>query len=1012
MLSLPRTDSSSRKAGLRLDTSQGAFTDRGGSYPIVPKKPHLSLVSKRIQDHSAPMPPVSSGKTLTTEEILTINRWIEEGAQYGKLWSFESIPQTISIPKVSSNWVKNDIDKFILERLNKEGLKPSEPAIRSRWLRRVTLDLTGLPPTLEELERFTNDTLSGSFERVVDQLLSRPQFGEHMAVEWLDAARYSDSYGYQSDLISPTWPYRDWVVKAFNENMPYDRFLTEQIAGDLVAIPTPQTRLATAFNRLHRQSNEGGSIAEEFKSIYAADRVDTFGTAILGLTLGCARCHDHKYDPITQREYYQLVSFFNSIDEFGLLLSSEIVPTPSVLLPNKAQQEKWSELKDSVKVSTVALEASKENSDSRFQLWLNSSPVQSIIPDELAQFSFEAVEGDKFVNEMGGKSFGQKVGSLEVVPGYEGNAVQFDGECGLAIRGLESRDRWDPFSWSFKVKDSVYSKNQVVLLHRSGGTDVGFCGFDLVLQDGILTARIMRHWPGNAIAIRTKVQIPKDKWTSVGWTWDGSGLATGLKLFVGDHQAPIDVLRDHLWKKVNAYGDLGGSGGDWTFGTRFRDAGFKGGLIDDISYFSRSISNLEMIQSMGYSSLQIALKNSVSNRNELKAYYDSAIDPDVRLTQIRIQNAQRNLAEFEEGLLEVSVMEELPQVLPTYLLPRGQYDAVVTEADRVARSVPASLPQLKGKRQADRLSLAAWACSPENPLTSRVAVNRIWQLLFGTGLVETSENFGVQGSRPTHPELLDYLSRGFIKSKWNFKELVRQIVLSATYRQDSKTTPSLHKLDPQNRLYSRGPSQRLSAEMIRDTVLFASGLLDSRVGGPPVNPYQPAGIWRENNTMSPEFVQSKGTDLYRRSLYSTWKRTTPVPSMMLFDTSSREACTVRRQKTSTPLQALVLLNDIQFVEAARVLAESVYRDNKSQKDQFEKIFLLLAGRSPDPTESKILTKSFQEQLALFDSDQNSAKKLLHIGDTQPLEYENLAEIAALTIVVQTVMNSDVVLWKR
>lgn len=990
-------DASSRKADLRLDTPQGAFADRGGRWPIVPGKPKDSLVIQRISDPDSPMPPHESGKTLSAAEKALLTRWIAEGAEYGRLWSFEPLPSKIKVPVVKGTWAKDDLDRFILQRLNSVGLTPTRPAPPERWLRRVTLDLTGLPPTESEVLAFR---AKQDYEKVVDRLLASPHFGERMAVDWLDAARYSDSYGYQSDLLMPTWPYRDWVVKAFNENLPYDQFLTEQIAGDLLPSAARDQILATAFNRLHRQSNEGGSITQEFKTEYAVDRVSTFGTAFLGLTLGCARCHDHKFDPITQKEFYQLFAYFNSINEFGLILSSEIVPTPSLLLPIPEQEQQLGELKAQVGAANRTLSEAAQTSAERYRQWIAAKPEIRAIPGLLGNFSLDAYT-DKFVDANGGQAFGQKIGNPKVVDGVKGKALELDGDNGIVFRGLPGRERWDSFTWSFWVNDPRQT-GPVVLLHRTGGTDVGFCGLDLMLENGYLTARVMRHWPGNAVAVKSKIQVPKDKWSHVGWSYDGSSRAAGLRLFLNGKPLPTSVVVDRLWKKISAYGDLGPSGGEWSFGQRFRDAGFKGGKIDEVAFANRALSEIEVAHLFDGRALTDPQAN-------LHDYFVAAIDPKVLAARSELQKAHQSLVGFEEGIREISVMEEATPQIPAYLLARGAYNA---PKEKVSRGVPAALPRMK-PGPSNRLDLAKWATRPDHPLTARVAVNRLWQMVFGVGLVETSENFGTQGSQPSHPELLDFLARRFVNEGWDVKKTLKHFVLSATYRQDSvrpktQSGKAGSQVDPLNRLYARGPSNRLSAEMIRDTALAASGLLNAKLGGAPVNAYQPAGIWTENNSMTPSFVQSTGTDLYRRSLYSTWKRTTPVPSMMMFDATSREACSMRRPTTNTPLQALVLLNDIQFVEAARVLAEKTLESKRG----IDFAFVRLAGRKPDASEAAVLNRTIREQRAIFAADPPSAAKLIAVGASKANPALNPVELASMTVAVQTILNADAVIWKR
>lgn len=979
-------DSSSRQAGLRLDTFAGATA---GSV-VVPGKPEASLILKRVTSKDSPMPPAETGKHVTPAEAEVLRRWIAEGAKYAVHWAFLPVPQKVSVPQVGDGWAKNDIDRFVFAKLQANGLKPTAEAPPERIQRRVALDLTGLPP---------GDKVDQPYSTYVDKLLASPAFGERMAVEWLDAARYSDSYGYQSDLLAPFWPYRDWVVRAFNANMHYDEFLTKQLAGDLLPNATTDDRLATAFNRLHRQSNEGGSIPADFKNAYAVDRVETFGTAVLGLTVGCARCHDHKYDPITQREFYQLYSYFNSINEFGLLLSSEIVPTPSVLLPTEAQKAeiaKWKaeteRAKDELKVARKSALVGQERHPS---------------PDAQRHAFSLGPDGKLTSNIKDSKAKADLVGTPKLIAFDAGQALELSGDDGIVIRGLPAKERYEPFTWLLTIKDPRQT-GSVVLLHRTGGTDVGFCGFDLMLEDGRLTARVMRSWPGNAVAVRTKQQVPKGEWTRVAWTYDGSGSAAGLKLFIGGEPAEVDVVADRLWKKINAYGDLGPSGGDWSVGQRFRDAGFKGGGIDEVIFLGREagptevhvMSKLEPVHTPGeWAQLE----------REKEAYAD---DPAVQAALKHLREAQEKLTAAEEGVLEVEAMEEAKTPTPTYVLFRGMYDAPVTEKDRVVRDTPKVFSPLKPQGKNDRLALARWATRKDNPLTARVFVNRIWQMLFGTGLVESSENFGIQGSLPTHPELLDFLARRFMDSGWDIKGLVKEIVTSATYRQDSTRNAAGMEKDPQNKLLWHGPSMKLSAEMVRDNALSAAGLLNTKMGGPPVNPYQPAGIWTENNTMTQAFVQSKGADLYRRSLYSTVKRTTPVPSMLVFDGGSRESCVVRRPNTSTPLQALVLMNDVQYVEAARVLAERVMKSRGTLAERVDLAYSLLAGRSPDAPTSALLRQTYDEQYRTYTTYPAYIDKLLAVGDKKPDPTLDKTQLAAMTVVCQAILNSDAVVWKR
>lgn len=989
-------DSSSRQVGLRLDTFIGATADRGGRFAVVPGKPSESLLVQRINSESAPMPPVSSHKSLTSSQKELLAEWIRQGAEYSVHWAFVPLPAVVPVPRVDSPWVRDDLDAFVFDRLREEGLSPSREATHERWLRRVFLDLTGLPPTVTDMSSFIS---GGDYTRVVDGLLASPRFGERMTVWWLDAARYADSYGYQSDLIAPVWPYRDWVVRAFNSGMPYDQFLTEQVAGDLIPGATRDQILATAFNRLHRMTNEGGSIAEEWKTEYAMDRAETFGTAFLGLTVGCARCHDHKYDPLTQKEYYQLFAYFNSIDEFGMLLSSEIVPTPSLLLPTEEQEKRLTELKDEVRAARNSVEKAVEDGAGKGLEWIQRGIVPTVRPS--LHVDFESRIGNRFVNTVTGMGAVDPLSGVKTGVGRAGAGIVFSGDDGIAVRGLGAKERWDEFSWSFWIKLPTASEGSQVVLHRTGGTDVGFCGFDLVLEGGRLTARAMRHWPGNAVAIRTRDPIREGEWVHVGWSWDGSGNAHGMKLYMDGREAMTETVQDSLWKTINAYGDLGLGGGDWTFGARFRDLGLRGATIDDVAYFDRAVSSLEMRQTAHPGADFIA--------RDLLWHYLTVVDEGSTAARRSLRSAQQRLAQFENSLLEVAVMKESSRRVPAYVLARGQYDSPRTEENRVERGVPLFLSPMVAS---DRLGLAKWATRPDHPLTARVFVNRVWQMLFGRGLVETSENFGVLGSQPSHPELLDYLSRWFVSSGWDVKALLRKIVLSATYRQDSALTPALAERDPENVLLARGPSQRLDAEMLRDTVLAASGLLDARLGGPPVNPYQPSEIWTENNSMTPRFVQSVGPDLYRRSLYTLLKRTTPAPDMVAFDVSGREACVMRRTRTGTPMQALVTLNHVQYVEAARVLAERMVAKPEGRRGQVAEAFGRLAARLPTEAELVVLLHCFEEQFDYYRAHLAEAIELCEVGEMPRKDGLRASEVAAMTVTVQTIMNSDAVVWKR
>ncbi|WP_395088159.1 DUF1553 domain-containing protein [Armatimonas sp.] len=974
-------DPGSRQAGLRLDQPNTATKN--------------ALRARITAKASSPlhMPPVHSKKSLTSAQIATVKQWLSEGAVYEKHWAFVAPQSPPSFPPPT-------IDGYILARLAKANLKPSPEANRAEWLRRVSLDLTGLPPSIAQADAFFADRALTAYEKVVDRLLASPGFGEQMALPWLDVARYGDSYGYQSDQLSTVWPWRDWLVGAFNKNLPYDQFVTQLVAGDLLPHATRETRLATAFNRLHRMTNEGGSVPEEWRLEYVADRVRTFGTAFLGLTLECARCHDHKYDPIKQSDFYALSAFLNSIDEHGLYDSGSITPTPSVLLPTPEQEKALEQAKLGVAEAEKALAETKTTRESAFQAWLKKyeafqkvrpfiETVQKEIPDLVAHFGFENLDGVPHVD------------SVPLVPGKIGLAAQLDGENNINFGDKARFTRHTPFTIMFWMRDARLLKDPVVVYTSSAGTDAGPYGYDLMIENGILQARMMRHWPGNALAIRATSTVPANEWVHVTLTYDGSSTAAGMRLYVNGGLARTTILRDHLWKGTGTHA--------LAFGQRFRDRGFKGGLIDELSVYGRALTLLEITAS--------------ESPEGLREYYFSALDPETRTAQTKLTTAREKVWRTEDPIQEVMVMEELPTPRPSYVLARGAYDAPKTDKNRVGRITPAFLPPLSAplrgaggetarNEPGGRLALAKWLTRPDHPLTARVAVNRLWQQFFGRGLVESSEDFGIQGRLPSHPELLDFLARDFQRD-WNVKRFVRQLVLSQTYRQSSAQRPDLQKRDPLNILLARGSSYRLSAETIRDVALAASGLLDTKLGGPPVSPYQPGDLWREANSMSPAYRQSVGGDLYRRSLYTVWKRTAPLPNMMAFDASGREVCTARRQNTSTPLQALVLLNDPQFVEAARVLGEKIVRDGGTTDTQRVVFaFRTLATRFPTPTEARLLEQLYATERQLFTADPASAAKLLTVGEKKTDPALNPIEVACATAVAQAILNLDTTIWKR
>jgi len=1004
-------DKASRKAALRLDVSEGAYAERGKNHEhaVVPGKPEESLLCRKIfaADPSDAMPPPDSNLSLNRQEKDRLRRWIAEGAHYQPHWAYVPLPANVPVPAVKDKrWPRNEIDRFILARLESASLKPSNEAEKLRWLRRVTYDLNGLPPTPREAKAFLEDKSAGAWNKVVDRLLASPHFGQRMAVPWLDAARYADSYGYQSDLLCPTWPYRDWVVNAFNRNVSYSEFILDQVAGDLIPDADDSTRLATAFDRLHRQTNEGGSIEEEWRTEYVSDRVQTFGTAFLALTFECTHCHDHKFDPLTQKDYYSLGAFFNSIDEYGLYNDTAHVPTPSLLVPTAKEKTAMAATAAALKDAGANVERAEAEADTAFQQWLRQTNLSAEIPGLAAWFPLDAASADgRFTNSIDSTHLSESLAGNKLVPGKFGQAVQFNGDEELTFPGTGgSFPAWNPYSvifWFYRPA----SLTNAIICHRESGTDSGFHGTELTLDDGCLRFAIQRFWPGNALDVRSLETVPSEQWVQIGMSYEGSAKAGGMKLFINGRQSATQMVRDHLYKSP-------ANGGDGlSFGARFRSSGLKDARLDDLRIYTRPLAELEVRQLFDGHALSDAL--AAKDAALLRPYYLTAISAATTLARAQRRDAVKSYFEARDSVEEISVMEELPQPRPAYILARGRYDSPKTEDRRVGRATPAALPHMSAGSPGDRLGLAQWLVMPNHPLTARVAVNRFWQMLFGRGIVATTENFGVQGASPSHPELLDWLARDFVSSGWDVKALLKKIVLSATYRQDSRWRPDLRDRDPENTLLARGPSQRLPAEMIRDTALAASGLLDDEFGGAPVRPYAPGDVWRESNSMSPAYKQDSAPSLYRRSLYTVWKRTAPMPNMTEFDAPSREYCTVNRSATSTPQQAFVLLNDTQFVEAARVLAEHAMKEGGAKTSaRIQFAFWRLTARPPTRKELKVLAELWQEQRKIFTKDPARARQLISVGERPRDAALNAVDLATMTIVAQAIMNLDATVWKR
>jgi hypothetical protein len=814
-----------------------------------------------------------------------------------------------------------------------------------------------------------------------------------MAVDWLDVSRYADSYGFQVDREREVWMWRDWVVKAFNDNLPFDKFATWQIAGDLLPNPTDEQRLATAFNRLHQQESEGGSVEEEYRVEYVCDRVQTFATAFLGLTFECARCHDHKFDPIKQKDYYGLFAMFHNIDEAGLYsFFTPSPPTPAMMLMDQPAKDKMAALRAKVGELEAQAASLQDQRRAAFETWSKQKPQEVAVPDELGRYDFDALDKDnKLPNALKDGKPATLKGENKLVPGKHGSAVQFTGDDAVDLP-FGNFKRHEPFSVSLWLKTPDV-KDRAVVFHRSRAwTDAASRGYELLIEDGKLKWSLIHFWPGNAISVRAQAPLPVNHWTHVTVTNDGSSRAAGLRIYVNGEPVALDVIRDALTKEIT-----GGGGDNIALGERFRDRGFKGGLIDEVRVFNRELTPLE--------ALALHDDASVKNADHSRwlGYYLATVDEPWRQHLDALKTARGELYGFADEVKEIMTMRELPQPKTAYILNRGEYNQ---RKDEVPMRIPDWIAPMPQGAPMNRLGLAQWLTSPEHPLFARVTVNRLWQGLFGHGLVKTAGDFGSQGSVPENPELLDWLALEFRRNGWDVKALLRTIVMSKTYQQRSIAGAKTMADDPENDWLARGPRFRLPAEMIRDNALAVSGLLKTFIGGPPVQPYE----------MTEAFKPVKvgtGDEVYRRSLYTNWRRTSPPPAMLAFDAPRRAVCTAKRERTDSPLQALIMLNGVQYVEAARVMGENLHKESAGDLDKMiEQGFLRCLSRKPDAREFQILRQLYTEQLAHYKRMPPEAEEYLAPGNTKRDPSIPAPEAAAAAVLAQALLNHDACVVKR
>jgi hypothetical protein len=1000
-------DKAKRKADLRLDTEAGALADLGGTRAIVPGEPGKSELIRRITaaDAQERMPPTKAGRPLTDQQIHLLRRWIEQGAKWQPHWSF--LPPKRRPPPHGPNtaWVRNAIDAFVLERLQREGLRPSAEADKITLIRRVTLDLTGLPPTPAEVDVFLKDSSANAYEKVVDRLLASPRFGERMAGPWLNAARYADTNGYQTDGERSMWRWRDWVIEAFNTNMPFDQFTIEQIAGDMLPGATLDQRIASGFNRNHRGNAEGGVIPEEYAVEYVVDRVDTTATVWLGLTLGCARCHDHKFDPVKQKEFYRLFAYFNNVPERGKAIKFGNSP-PIIPAPTREQQQQLKELEARLADAEDRFQKLQPRIDVAQAGWEKSptatGPLDWSITDGLiVHLAFDGNTKDGVAPARCGTF---KDGAAAYTAGRIGRAGDFDGQRFLDAGDVAHFGFYDKFSCAAWVYPRG-PRGGTILSRMTDAPQAE--GYRIGLEGGQVHVNLIQRWLDDALRVHTEDRLAPDRWHHVAVTYDGSRVASAIKVYVDGRPAKLAVDLDDLNQSFASKEPLriGAGGGP--------DARFHGAL-DDVRIYHRILSAedagiLATPDAISDLAALPAAQRTPLQAQKLRRYFLDVQAPcDIRQARERLLRLRRQREELIESFPSTMVMKEMPVPRDTFVLIRGAYDK---RGEKVTPGVPQSLPPLPSGAPNNRLGLARWLVDPSNPLTARVTVNRYWQMLFGTGLVKTVEDFGAQGEWPTHPELLDWLAVEFQDSGWNVKAMLRTIVTSATYRQSSKVTRDLLRRDPENRLLARGPRFRLSAEMVRDQALFAAGLLVEKLGGPSVKTYQPASLWRE--LADTDYKPDKGENLYRRSLYTFWKRTVAPPDMIAFDAAGRETCIVRQTRTNTPLQALTLMNDVTFVEASRVLAERVLHEGDATDDeQLTRMFRLVTARSPRPAELKILRGNLDQHRARYRQDRRAAQQLVRVGESPRDERLDVAELAAYTAVANLILNLDETITKE
>ena len=978
-------DQSHRKANYRLDTKEGVFAvGKSGTKNILLRDAKNSELVHRIEvEGDGLMPPLKSGKKLNADQIKLIKQWINEGANYGEHWAFV-VPKSSSVPGViNSKWIKTPIDAFVLSRLESNNINPSPQASKEVLIRRLTLDLIGLPPSLKEVDDFIRDDTPQAYEKVVDRLLASNQYGERMAMQWLDYARFADSNGFQTDSSRSMWPWRDWVINAYNANMPFNQFTIEQIAGDMLPNATKSQIIATGFNRNHRLNGEGGLIAEEWRIENVIDRVDTTSQTWLGLTLACARCHDHKYDPISQKEFYQFFAFFNNLPESGTLAGNQTGGNtdPVEKIESPLQNAESLKIELAIKEQEALILKLDEKVDHMIKEW---EPV----------FKAKVKSTDNIwipLNPTNVKS--------------EGGAKFSKLPDGSYLAGGKNPAN-DIYTITANVSKGAFS---AILLECFPDPSLPNQSLGRFSNGNFVLSKIEAELSSPSLKVPLKISFNKaiadysqKGWdianvvgndSSKGWAVDGPTRRDNTKaMFVSPKLVDIPenaTIKISLSHQALSHHNIG----------RFKVAisSVPGELIT-LNGFQVPVSVTKILE------IDIQ-KRSLLQKEELRKYYKATSFKEHKLASDKLLLLKNNLADSKKNIPGVMVMKEGP-VRDTFMLIRGEYDK---KGSKVVAGLPSVLPPLPKDKPMNRLGLAYWMVDPSNPLTSRVWVNRMWEKFFGYGLVRTSENFGAQSEFPSHPELLDWLASKFVSLNWDMKAMQKIVVMSSVYQQSSNLNSNLLNVDPENRLLARGSRLRLSGETLRDQALFASGLMVNKTGGPSVRPYMPEGVWDETSRYGDlrNYKHDKGEALYRRTMYTIWKRTAAPPTMLLFDAPNREACSVKRSRTNTPLQALALLNEITYVEAARKLAEKMIREGgNTPEDKLTTGFRIVTGRHPDSSELSILIKGFHKDYLDFKSKPENAKRFTSLGESSSANTIDINELAAFTLSANILLNLD------